>query len=148
MRLNLKHYFGAGVVVIAFIIATQSLTYIPKENASGLSNLEALTTLTQTRFEGRELTTDEIASGAFHTLRLRIEGMSCISCSDTVFLGLVNMNGIVNADIGQGTSCITYDGRETTDTEILDSELFTTGIYMAMKQGDSVIASEGDAACL
>ena len=88
MKLRRNHYIVLGVIVLIGIIVFQSLF----SNGGRLSNLEALAALTQTKMEGRELTQLEIESGQFHNLRLRIDGLSCLSCSDTVFYGLVNMN--------------------------------------------------------
>ncbi len=144
MKLRRNHYIVLGVIVLIGIIVFQSLF----SNGGKLSNLEALAALTQTKMEGRELTQLEIESGQFHNLRLRIDGLSCLSCSDTVFYGLVNMNGIVNAQIRQGSSCIVFDSEETSKKEILESELFTGGVYMAMGQSDEVIQKKEDARCL
>jgi|TARA_B100001971_G_C17930009_1_gene402223 hypothetical protein len=145
MKLRLGHYISAGAVLLIVVILFQSFSSSSSTNR--LTNLDALSILTQTREEGRELSQDEIESGQFHNLRLRIDGLSCLTCTDTVFYGLVNMIGIVNAQVRQGSSCIIYDGGELDKKEILDSELFTTGVYMAMEQDDKVIHRKEDAEC-
>tara|TARA_Y100000310_G_C20663001_1_gene805837 strand:- start:180 stop:623 length:444 start_codon:yes stop_codon:yes gene_type:complete len=146
MKLKLVHYLGIGFVsILVLVIIFQSVSSSGSETKLG--NLEALSVLTQTRIEGRELNQQEIESGEFNNLRLRIDGLSCISCSDTVFYGIINMEGIINAQVSQGDSCIVYDSTLTSRQDILDSELFTTGVYMAMGKDDSQINSEEDAKC-
>ena len=147
MKLKVWQIGLIAISLILIILATyQSLNYNSK--AVKLTNIEALSTLTNTQLEGRELTQAEIESGHFNNLKARIEGMSCLSCSDTVFYGLINMKGVVNAEVGEGISCIIYDKNQISRKEILNSELFQSGVYMASTVEDKEINSAEDAKCL
>ncbi|MAG91254.1 hypothetical protein CMO83_01095 [Candidatus Woesearchaeota archaeon] len=148
MKLKTLHYvIIAAVLFVAVVVVFQSVTGKSNDSSNKLSNFEAIAKLTQTRIEGRELTQAEIESGNFHNLQLRIDGLSCISCSDTVFYGLVNIEGIINAQVQQGKSCVVYDSGKLSGDDIINSELFTTGVYMAMKEDDTSITKNEHAKC-
>ena len=148
MKLS-KIYYAVifAAVLLAAAITYQSLSYKPKSGES-FSNIGALGSLAKTQTEGRQLSQAEIESGQFNNLKLKIEGMACISCSDTVFYGLINMKGIANAKIQEGISCIIYDQSKTSRKDILNSELFQSGVYMAAAHNDIAIHSMEDAKCL
>lgn len=143
MKLRKGVIIGATIILILIVILIQSLL----SSGSKLGLYESLLTLVKPQ-TGRELSQDEIKSGQFHNLKLNVYGLSCVSCSSTVFYGMVNVKGIVNADIRPGTSCIIYDSREITKKELMNSVLFTSGVYMAMDGRDTVIRTEQDAKCL
>ncbi len=148
MKLNKIHYaviFAA--VLLAAAITYQSINYEPISGKS-FSNIEALSSLAKTQAEGRQLSQAEIESRQFNNLKLKIDGMSCISCSDTVFYGLINMKGIANAKIQDGVSCIIYDKSKISRKDIMNSELFQSGVYMAAAQDEITIHSKEDAKCL
>ena len=136
----------AVFLILSILIAYQSLSYNSK--AGKLTNAEALGAITNTQLKGKEITQAEIESGHFNNLKARIEGMSCLSCSDTVFYGLINMKGVVNAEVGEGISCVIYDKNQISRKEILNSELFQSGVYMASTVEDKEINSAEDAKCL
>lgn len=104
-----------GIVLILLIIIFQSFV----TTGTKLSIFEALSTLAKPQV-GRVLSEDEIHSGQFRNLKLKVYGLSCVSCSSTIFYGMVNVKGIVNADIRPGTSCIIYDSREITKKELMN----------------------------
>ncbi len=143
MKWNLGRITGVGVALILLVITLQSIL----SNTGTLSNLEALVTLLRPE-TGRALTEEEIQSGQFRNLKLDVYGLSCVSCSGAVFYGVVNVKGIMNANIRAGRSCIIYDSREITKTEILSSVVFTAGVYMAKGESDAVIWGAEDAKCL
>ncbi len=134
---------GVAIALIALVMIVQSS--LTKRARLGI--YESIVTLLKPQ-TGRELSQDEIESGRFHNLKLKVYGLSCVSCSSTVFYGIVNVKGIVNADIRPGTSCIIYDSREITKTELMHSALFTSGVYMAMGDRDTVIRRKEDMKCL
>lgn len=143
-----KFYYAIifAVLLLAAVIIYQSINY--KAVQGKFSNTQALSALTKTETSGRNLTKAEMESGQFNNLKVKIDGMSCISCSDTVFYGLINMKGIVNAKIQKDTSCIIYDRNNISRKDILNSELFQSGIYMAEAIDDNEIRSSADAKCL
>ncbi len=143
MKLRTDYLIGIGAALILIVILSQALfSKIKHQN-----NLEALSSLIKPE-SGRALRQDEILSGQFHNLKLQVYGLSCISCSDAIFYGLVNIPGVVNADIHLGKSCIIYDSRVTTPKELLASIVFSSGIYMAKEQRDTVIRNTEDTRCL
>ena len=149
MKVKMKKIYYATImvfVIVAAAIAYQSIIYKPKKE--DLSNSGALSALAKTQAAGRQLSQAEIESGHFNNLKLKIDGMVCISCSDTVFYGLINMKGIANAKIQDGISCVIYNKNEISRKEILNSELFQSGVYMASADGDKEIHSAEDAKCL
>ncbi len=143
MAVRKKLLIGVITSLFLLVILFQSLL----TSDAKLSIYESLHALVQPQM-GRELSSDEIKSGQFHNLNLKVYGLSCISCSSTVFYGIVNMKGIVNADIRPGTSCIIYDSREISKRELMNSILFTSGVYMAMGKRDTVIRTPEDTKCL
>ena len=142
-----KIYYAVvlALVLVAAAIAYQSIAYKPKKEE--LSNIGALSALAKTQAKGRQLSEAEIKSGQFNNLKLKIDGMVCISCADTVFYGLINMKGIADAKIQDGISCVIYNKNETSRKEILNSELFQSGVYMAAANDDKEIHSAEDAKC-
>ena len=143
MKRRVGWFLGIGGMLIVGAIVTQSLL----SNATTLGNLEALWMLMKPE-TGRQLTPDEIASGQFRHLSLNVYGLSCMSCSNAIAIGVVNIKGIVNAKIQQGKSCIIYDSRQITKQGILTSVIFTSGTYMATGADEAVIRSESEAKCL
>ena len=142
MKLSVGRVACIGVALILLVIAFQSIF----SNSTTLNSFEALLMLIKPE-TGRELTQDEIQSGHFRNLKIHVYGLSCISCSGAVFYGVVNVKGIVNADIRTGKSCIIYDSREVTKKEILTSVVFNAGVYMATGESEAVIQREADAKC-
>ena len=142
MKWTLGRITCIGVALILLVMTLQTIS----SNTGALSHLEALVTLLKPE-TGRSLSAEEIQSGPFHNLRLNVYGLSCVSCSGAVFYGVVNVKGIVNANIHVGRSCMIYDSREITKKEILSSVVFTAGVYMAKGGSDTVIRRSEDAQC-
>ena len=147
MKLKTWHYIAISSFLILLVIITYQ-TFSYKTQKGQLTNIEALSELAQTELSGRELTKDEIESGQFNNLKVAIDGMTCLSCSDTLFYGLINMKGIVNAQVSDGLSCVIYNKNEISRADIINSELFKSGVYMAAVHADKEIRSEEDAKCL
>ncbi len=56
-------------------------------------------------------------------LRLRIEGMSCESCAEAIEKSLMNVNGIVKADVSyaEGTAVVVYNPSIITQSRVVES---------------------------
>ncbi|MFQ5880794.1 MAG: heavy-metal-associated domain-containing protein [Dehalococcoidia bacterium] len=61
-------------------------------------------------------------------LRLKIEGMTCDGCADTIRRYLKRENGVKEATIDwrAGTGIVTYDPELTSRDKILANKVFTT----------------------
>jgi len=91
----------------------------------------------------RELSQQEIESGNFRRLEIKISGMSCPYCAKGISEALMSEDGIVSTDITlekRGGS-VTYDSTKISKEEILNSPVFE-GVYKATLVDDQPIRKD------
>jgi copper chaperone CopZ len=64
---------------------------------------------------------------------LKIDGMTCPGCPGTIEAALLQLEGVVKAEVSQdeGRGMVVYDGSRITASEIASAKIFTWGVYTA-----------------
>lgn len=71
--------------------------------------------------------------GELRQATLQIDGMTCPACPETIKTALMQLKGVVDADISfeKHGGTVIYDARKITAGEISASKIFSWGVYTA-----------------
>ena len=72
---------------------------------------------------------------------LKIDGMTCPGCPRAIETALLQLDGVVEAEVSQeeGRGRVVYDGGRITAREIASAEIFSWGVYTAEVLEDRVV---------